>query len=90
MLNTGKGASVHEWTQEWETKYVGFVRKCLKGVICLMEHDYTKEVCTCLQCKPSDFFKFNPTPPPNRTPRKYSTAALLLDRPPTYHMHMHS
>ena len=44
MLNTGKGASVKEWQQEWETKYVGFVRKCRKGVICLMEHDYTKEV----------------------------------------------
>lgn len=89
MLNTGKGASVHEWTQEWDTKYVGFVRKCRKGVICLMEHDYTKEVCTCL-VNHQTFFKFNPTPPPDRTPRKYSTAALLLDRPPTYHMHMHS
>ena len=44
LLNTGKGASVKEWQQEWETKYVGFVRKCRKGVICLMEHDYTKEV----------------------------------------------
>lgn len=62
MLNTGKGASVHEWTQEWETKYVGFVRKCRKGVICLMEHDYTKEVCTCL-LNHQTFFNLTQLPP---------------------------